>query len=70
MPTYEDSNVIRSNKIISDYGHKWSNNSDHTRVECQYCGDSYNSKWWCTNRLVVSEQDRDMDEQMSKYYES
>ena len=56
------------NSVPEDFGHKWSNNSDHSRVECQYCGDSYGSRRWGDNRLVVSEQDRDMDEAMSQYY--
>ncbi len=54
--------------VAEDFGDKWSNNSDHTRVECQYCGDSYGSRRWCDNQLVVSEQDRDMYEAMSQYY--
>ena len=56
------------NSTPDDFGHRWTNSYDGDNVECQYCGDSYNSKRWCTNRLVVSEQDREMDESMSRYY--
>ena len=56
------------NSVPDDYGHKWSPDSDHERVECSRCGDSYNSKKFCTNALVVSEQLRADDEAMSAYY--
>ncbi len=56
------------NSVSDDFGHRWTNSYDGDNVECQYCGDSYGSKRWCTNRLVVSEQDREMDESMSLYY--
>ena len=56
------------NSVPSDYGHRWTNNSDNTRAECQYCGDSYGSQRWCDNQLVVSDQDRDMDDAMSQHY--
>ena len=56
------------NGTPDDYGHRWTNSFDGTEVECQYCGDSFNSKRFCTNRLVVSEQLRADDEEMSAYY--
>ena len=56
------------NGTPDDYGHRWTNSFDGTEVECQYCGDSFNSKRFCANRLVVSEQLRADDEEMSAYY--
>ena len=56
------------NSVPDDFGHLWTNSVDNETVECQYCGDSFNSKRWCTNRLVVSEQLRQEDEEMSKYF--
>ena len=56
------------NGVPEDFGHRWTNSYDGDTVECQFCGDSYGSKRWCTNRLVVSEQDREMDESMSRDY--
>jgi|TARA_Y100000588_G_scaffold109590_1_gene120098 hypothetical protein len=56
------------NSVPDDFGHRWTNSVDNETVECQYCGDSFNSKRWCTNRLVVSEQLRQEDEEMSKYF--
>ena len=56
-------------EMLNEYGHRWTSSFDGETVECQYCGDSYNSKRWCNNQLVVSDQDVDVDDQMSKYYE-
>ena len=56
------------NSVPSDYGHRWTNSADNETVECQYCGDRFGSQKFCTNRLVVSEQLRADDEEMSAYY--